>query len=158
MTVPHDSLPTLTEVIAVVPDEPTPSAPVPLAPDSVPLDVAPPVAPAVAPAIPRMHLWGEPDTAQVVDDVVARLQPTLEAWVRDRLSEGLQQALQDTVRRSVEAALARALTAAVDDAVDRAVQAGVEQAGTDLARRLRAELPALARAAFESTRSDPHAR
>lgn len=158
MTVPHDSLPTLTEVIAVVPDEPTPSAPVPLAPDSVPLDVAPTVAPAPPHAIPRMRLWGEPDPAQVVDDVIARLQPTLEVWVRDRLSEGLQQALQDTVRRSVEAALTRAVAAAVDDAVARAVQAGVEQAGADLARRLRSELPALARAAFEATRSDPPAR
>jgi hypothetical protein len=158
VTVPHDSLPTLTEVIAVVPDEATPSAPVPLAPDSVPLDVAPAVAPAAPAVIPRMHLWGEPDPAKVVDDVVARLQPTLEAWVRDRLHEGLQQALQDTVRQSVEAALARAVVAAVDDAVASAVRAGVEQAGADLARRLRAELPALARAAFESTRSDPFAR
>lgn len=158
MTVPHDGLPTLTEVIAVVPDEPTPPAPLPLAPDSVPLDVAPPVAPAAPPVIPRMHLWGEPDPAQVVDDVVARLQPTLEAWVRDRLSEGLQQALQDTVRQSVEAALARAVAAAVDEAVASAVKAGVEQAGAELARRLRTELPGLARAAFESSRSDPHGR
>ncbi len=149
MSVPHDGLPTLTEVIAVVPDEPAASAPMPLAPDSVPLDHAPPAPAPDTAAIPRLNLWGEPDSARLVDDVVQRLQPKLEAWVRDRLAEGLQEALQDSVRRAVEAALAQA--------VDDAVRAGVAQAGADLAQRLRSELPALARAALQAARPDSFA-
>jgi len=157
MTAPPVGVPTLTEVIEVVPDEPAQSAPMPLAPDSVPLDLAAPPPPAAPAAIPRLSLWGEPDPARLVDDVVARLQPTLEAWVRERLAEGLQQALQDTMRASIEAALAQAAHAATQ-AMDAALRAGVEQAGADLARRLRAELPALARAALEATRPDTFGR
>jgi hypothetical protein len=65
---------------------------------------------------------------------VARLQPQLETWVRDQIGQAL--------RDSVEAA------------VRDAVRTQVDAAAADVARRLRTELPTLARAALDAVRPD----
>lgn len=127
------ALPTLTEVIEVGVEALAPAEPRPLAPDSIPLDAAP-AAPPPAQDLPRLSLLGPEEAARIVDAVVARLQPRLDAWVREQIGA----ALQDSVQQ------------ALDDAVRRAV----DGAAADVARRLRSELPALARAALDEVRSD----
>lgn len=135
MTAPRGLLPTLTEIIAVAPDEIAPTEPLPLAPETVALDNAPArPTQAGAEGMPRLAVLGAEEAARLVDAVVARLQPRLEDWVRDRI----EQALQD----GVETALREALRSHVD------------AAAADVARRLRSELPALARAAFDEVRPD----
>lgn len=136
MTTGHGTLPTLTEVIEIAPDALAPTEPLPLAPESVPLE---PARAAAAPAaypktLPRLGLLGPEEAARIVDAVVERLQPRLEAWVREQFAPVTADALQQVVRD--------------------AVQASVDAAAADMARRLRLELPALARSALEDVRAD----
>lgn len=136
MTTSGRILPTLTEVIATAASDEVASAkPLPLAPESMPLDHAPtPPAPAVATGLPRLALLGPQEAAAVVDAVVAQLQPQLEAWVREQLGLALQAGLESTLRE--------------------AVRVHVDSAAADVARRLRSELPTLARAALDVARPD----
>lgn len=128
------ALPTLTEVIEVGVEALAPAEPRPLAPDSIPLDAAPAAPSPPVPDLPRLSLLGPEEATRIVDAVVARLQPRLDAWVREQIGA----ALQDSVQQ------------ALDDAVRQAV----DGAAADVARRLRSELPALARAALDEVRPD----
>lgn len=135
MTTPRRALPTLTEVIAVAAAEVAPTEPLPLAPESVPLERAP--APPARPAgtgMPRLSLLGPEEAARIVDAVVARLQPQLEAWVREQVGQAVNEGLEAAVRE--------------------AVRAHVDNAAAAVARRLRSELPSLARAALDAVRPD----
>lgn len=135
MTTTHGALPTLTEVIEIASAEAAPTEPLPLAPESVPLEPARAVPPQAADqALPRLRVLGAEEAARIVDAVVERLQLRLEAWVQEQLSAVVSTAVQDAVRE--------------------AVQASVQAAATDMARRLRRELPALARAALDEVRPD----
>lgn len=116
---PH-SVPTLTEVIEVVPDDATAGAALPLGPDSVALDdrVAP--APAAEPA-------------QVsTDAVLEQLQLRLDAWLQQRLAAELEPALRDAIEQAA-AAVAHELRAELPSLVRDALQAvqhrGHPQAG-----------------------------
>lgn len=136
MTTPGRILPTLTEVIATAASDEVASAkPLPLAPESMPLDREPaPPAPAVGSELPRLALLGPREAAAVVDAVVAQLQPQLEAWVREQVGQAVQLGLESMVRD--------------------AVLEHVDRAAADVARRLRSELPTLARAALDAARPD----
>lgn len=126
MTATRGTLPTLTEVIEIAAEDPAATAPLPLAPDSMPLDPTPPIAPPAPAAVPRLSLLGPEEAARIVDAVMARMQPRLEAWVRTQLADTLREALQPAV----------------------------DAAAAEVARRLRSELPALARAALDEVRPD----
>lgn len=128
MTATPRALPTLTEVIELEGGEP--KVPLPLAAESEPIDTAPPAPPSTTSEVPRLSLLGPEEAARIVDAVVARLQPQLEAWLRERIGDAVRLSLQDTVQASVDAAAA------------------------DVARRLRMELPVLARAALDEVRPD----
>jgi hypothetical protein len=134
MTTTRSTLPTLTEVIQLTPGEAVPTEPLPLAPESVPLDSMAPRAAKPAEGLLRLSMLGPEEAARIVDAVVARLQPQLETWVRDQIGQAL--------RESVEAA------------VRDAVRTQVDAAAADVARRLRTELPTLARAALDAVRPD----
>jgi hypothetical protein len=134
VSTPRRALPTLTEVIAVAAAEVAPTEPRPLAPESVPLDRTP-QRPAKPPeGLPRLSVLGPEEAARLVDAVVARLQPQLESWVREQVGQAVQDGLEAAVRE--------------------AVRAHVDRAAADVARRLRSELPSLARAALDAVRPD----
>jgi len=135
MTTPRRALPTLTEVIAVAAAEVAPTEPLPPAPESIPLDRVP-VPPSRPPGtgMPRLSVLGPEEAARVVDAVVARLQPRLEDWVREQVAHAVQEGLEAAVRE--------------------AVRQHVDGAAADVARRLRSELPSLARAALDAVRPD----
>lgn len=134
MSTPRRALPTLTEVIAVAAEGVAPAEPLPLAPESVPLDRAPQRPATQAEGLRRLSVLGPEEAARLVDTVVARLQPQLEAWVREQVGHAVQDGLQA--------------------AVHEALQAHVDRAAADVARRLRCELPSLARTALDAARPD----
>ncbi len=135
MTTPRRALPTLTEVITVAAEEMAPTQPLPLAPESVPLEpAAAPPAPSTGVGPPRLSLFGPEEAARLVDAVVVRLQPQLENWVRAQVGQAVQEGL--------------------DAAVREALHAHVDRAAADVARRLRSDLASLARAALDAVRPD----
>jgi hypothetical protein len=120
----RQNLPTLTEVVEVTPDEATVSQPVPLAPESMPLeslDRPPPV----SPTVPRLV-----SQRALIDAVVHRLQPRLDAWIQARTELVLNELLRSQV----------------------------DEVARTLGRALSAELPALAREALDEVRKDIAAR
>jgi hypothetical protein len=136
MTTKGRTLPTLTEVIATVPvDQTAASLPLPLAPESLPLDRTPtPPAPLPEASLQRLPLAGADASAELVDAVLRQLQPRLEVWVREQMADVLQESLESAVR----------------DLVRREV----DRAASEVARRLRDELPTLARDAVAAVRAD----
>jgi len=132
VSTPRRALPTLTEVIAVAAAEVAPAEPRPLAPESVPLDRAPQPPAKPSEGLQRLSVLGPEEAARLVDAVVAHLQPQLESWVREQVGQAVQDGLEGAVRE--------------------AVQAHVDRAAADVARRLRSELPSLARAALDTVR------
>jgi hypothetical protein len=120
----RQNLPTLTEVVEVIPHEATSSLPMPLAPESMPLesrDSPPPV----APPLPRLV-----SQRALIDAVVHRLQPRLDAWIQVRTELLLNELLRSQV----------------------------DEVARTLGRALSAELPALAREALDEVRKDIAAR
>jgi hypothetical protein len=107
------SLPTLTEVIEVVADGGGIATPLPLAPDSVPLE-------AVAPAAPVAAREGDGEQALLLA-VIERLQPQLEAMIQARLAAALAPNLKaeiDAASRSLAHELRADLPALVREALD----------------------------------------
>lgn len=121
MTPVPGSLPTLTEVIEVTADAGEGAAPRPLAPESIPLENLAP------PPVGAREVEDEP---ALVLAVIDRLQPQLEAMIRERLAAAIAHSLQ------VE----------------------IDAAGRSLAHELRAELPALVREALDEVRRQGIAR
>jgi len=115
----YQNLPTLTEVVEVVVDEAAMSGPLPLAPESIPIESLE-VPPVVAP-LPRLV-----SQRALVDAVVQRLQPRLDAWIQVR----------------------------VELLMNEMLRSQIEEAARTLGRALSAELPALAREALDEVRKD----
>lgn len=112
MTPLRQAVPTLTEVIEVVPgDERADIAPLPLPPDSVPLELLEAGLPA-APlrAAPTMA----PPSEAWVQAVLQRLQPRLDAWLETRASQLLGEASR-TLARELAAELPGLTRAAIDE-------------------------------------------
>jgi len=118
----HQHLPTLTEVVEVVVDTAM-AGPLPLAPESMPMEML--EAPPPAAALPRLV-----SQRALVDAVVQRLQPRVDAWIQVRAELLMNELLRSQI-----------------DEVARA-----------LGRALSAELPALAREALDEVRKDVAAR
>ena len=72
MTTTRSTLPTLTEVIQLTPGEAVPTEPLPLAPESVPLDSMAPRPAKPAEGLQRLSMLGPEEAARIVDAVVAR--------------------------------------------------------------------------------------
>lgn len=129
MTAPRPAAPpTLTEVIHLPDSALAPTEPMPLAPDSMPIEALA-AEPAPLPAEPRPMRLAEQDAewrSRLVDD----LRPTLQGW----LDAEVQKALLESMP-----ALSERLSAA-------------------LRRRLDDELPALLERALEEARRTPNAR
>jgi len=119
----HQHLPTLTEVVEVVVDT-TMAGPLPLAPESMPMESleAPPP---VAAALPRLV-----SQRALVDAVVQRLQPRVDAWIQVRAELLMNELLRSQI----------------------------DEVARELGRALSAELPALAREALDEVRKDVAAR
>jgi hypothetical protein len=129
------TLPTLTEVVEVAAAEAAGAEPLPLAPESVPLEpAASPPSSSAAAGLPRLSVIGHEEAARIVDAVVARRQPQHEAWIREQVMQAVQQG--------------------AEAAVHEALRSHVDRAASDVARRLRSELPSLARAALDAVRPD----
>jgi hypothetical protein len=134
MTTKGRTLPTLTEVIATVAVDEN-ASPLPLAAESLPLDRTPaPPAPLPEASLRRLPLAGADADTAIVDALLLRLQPRLEAWVREQMAEALQEGLESAVRDLV--------------------RVEVDRAASDVARRLRDELPTWVRAAVAAARTD----
>lgn len=106
----RSALPTLTEVIEVVSrDEHADTAPLPLPPDSVPLELLeaglPRPAPTVGPTAPS-PAW--------VEAVLQRLQPRVDAWLETRASQLLGEASR-TLARELSAELPALARSAIDE-------------------------------------------
>jgi hypothetical protein len=117
-------LPTLTEVVEVVVHGTTVSGPLPLAPESMPLESLEVPPPVMAPP-PRLV-----SQRALVDAVVQRLQPRLDAWIQVRIELAMTEVLRSQI----------------------------DEVARTLGRALSAELPALAREALDEVRKDVAAR
>jgi hypothetical protein len=115
----RQNLPTLTEVVEVTADEATVSRPLPLAPESMPMESLDSQLPAIPPP-PRLAS----QQRALIDAVVHRLQPRLDAWIQVRTELVLNELLRSQV----------------------------EEVARTLGRALSAELPALAREALDEVR------
>jgi DNA polymerase IIIc chi subunit len=112
MTPLRQALPTLTEVIEVVPgDERADIAPLPLPPDSVPLEL-------LEAGLPVGCVRSAPKAAQPpeawVQAVLQRLQPRLDAWLETRATQLLGEASR-TLARELAADLPGLARAAIDE-------------------------------------------
>jgi hypothetical protein len=105
----RQSLPTLTEVIEVVPaEERADIAPLPLPPESVPLELLEAGLPAIAPPA------SQPPSEAWVQAVLQRLQPRLDAWMETRASQLLGEASR-TLARELAAELPGLARTAIDE-------------------------------------------
>jgi hypothetical protein len=132
-------LPTLTEVIDLALPPPTAQPPLPLAPDSVPLEGPGEAAmwderALVVPTAGLPSPAAQAATAAVVAAVVQSLAPRLERWIESHLGADLEASLREALEQALAPALERALILARE--------------------QLHAELPELVRAALDQARRD----
>jgi hypothetical protein len=106
MSSPKGLLPTLTEVIELEPAvDGMPAGPLPLAPDSMPLEM---LGREAAGAVPRRAGFGITDEG--AQALLQRLQPRLDAWIEARAAALLADAVSDAMAQASRA-LAREVSA-----------------------------------------------
>ena len=111
----HAGVPTLTEVIDVVAEMPADSAPLPLAPESIALDMQ---EDATMQAAARPRLMSQD---ALVNALVERLAPRLDAWLEMHANSLLQTTLRahaDEAARALARALSAQLPALAREALD----------------------------------------